>query len=57
MERILTSIKHGFDAVVIDGSHLAYQKSVALTRKIVEIAHAVRVSVEGEESWKERLQG
>ncbi len=33
---------------MIDGSHLPYEENVALTRKVVEYAHAHDVAVEGE---------
>ena len=33
---------------MIDGSHLPYEENVALTRKVVEYAHAHDVTVEGE---------
>ena len=41
-------IDTGFSSVMIDGSHLPYEKNVELTRKVVEYAHAHDVSVEGE---------
>lgn len=41
-------IESGFSSVMIDGSHLAYDDNVALTRKVVEYAHAHDVTVEGE---------
>jgi fructose-bisphosphate aldolase class II len=43
-------IKNGFSSVMIDGSHLPYDENVALTRKVVEYAHAQKdyVTVEGE---------
>jgi fructose-bisphosphate aldolase class II len=33
---------------MIDGSHLPYEENIALTRKVVEYAHAHDVTVEGE---------
>ena len=33
---------------MIDGSHLPYEENVALTKKVVEYAHAHDVTVEGE---------
>jgi fructose-bisphosphate aldolase class II len=33
---------------MIDGSHLPYEENIALTKKVVEYAHAHDVSVEGE---------
>ncbi len=41
-------IDNGFSSVMIDGSHLSYEENVALTRKVVEYAHAHGVTVEGE---------
>ena len=41
-------IDNGFSSVMIDGSHLPYEENVALTRKVVEYAHARDVTVEGE---------
>ncbi len=38
----------GFSSVMIDGSHLPYDENVALTKKVVEYAHAHDVTVEGE---------
>ena len=38
----------GFTSVMIDGSHHAYEDNVALTKKVVEYAHAHGVVVEGE---------
>ncbi len=43
-------IDNGFSSVMIDGSSLPYDENVALTRKVVEYAHAQKdyVTVEGE---------
>ncbi|MCL5261116.1 MAG: class II fructose-1,6-bisphosphate aldolase [Gammaproteobacteria bacterium] len=41
-------IDGGFTSVMIDGSHLAFEDNIALTRKVVEYAHAHNVVVEGE---------
>ena len=41
-------IDGGFSSVMIDGSHHSYEDNVALTRKVVEYAHAHGVTVEGE---------
>lgn len=38
----------GFSSVMIDGSHLSFDKNVELTKKVVEYAHQYDVSVEGE---------
>ena len=41
-------IDMGFSSVMIDGSHHSYEDNIALTRKVVEYAHAHGVTVEGE---------
>lgn len=41
-------IDMGFSSVMIDGSHLPYEENIALTKKVVEYAHANDVTVEGE---------
>ncbi|MDR0940865.1 MAG: class II fructose-1,6-bisphosphate aldolase [Bacteroidales bacterium] len=41
-------IDMGFSSVMIDGSHHAYEDNIALTKKVVEYAHAHGVTVEGE---------
>ena len=45
---VMQCIRAGFSSVMIDGSHFSLEKNMALTRKVVEAAHAVGVSVEGE---------
>ena len=41
-------IDGGFTSVMIDGSHFDYEENVALTKKVVEYAHAHGCVVEGE---------
>ena len=38
----------GFKSVMVDASHFPYDENVAITRKVVEMAHAVGATVEGE---------
>lgn len=47
-EQIVTAIQAGFTSVMIDASLEPFEQNVALTRKVVEAAHAVGVQVEGE---------
>lgn len=47
-EQIITAIQAGFTSVMIDASMLPFEENVALTRKVVEAAHAVGIQVEGE---------
>ena len=48
IEGTLRAIRNGYTSVMIDGSHLSFEENIALTRKAVEVAHAVGVSVEAE---------
>ncbi|NLK28747.1 MAG: class II fructose-1,6-bisphosphate aldolase [Clostridiales bacterium] len=41
-------IDGGFTSVMIDGSHLSFEDNIALTKKVVEYAHAHGAVVEGE---------
>jgi ketose-bisphosphate aldolase len=41
-------IDHGYTSVMIDGSKLSFAENRAVTRRVVELAHAAGVSVEGE---------
>ncbi|HJP91405.1 MAG TPA: class II fructose-bisphosphate aldolase [Pyrinomonadaceae bacterium] len=41
-------IEHGYTSVMIDGSKLSFQDNCAITRRVTDLAHAARVSVEGE---------
>jgi ketose-bisphosphate aldolase len=41
-------VEAGYTSVMIDGSKLPFDENVALTRRVVELAHAAGVSVEGE---------
>lgn len=45
---IKAAIDAGYTSVMIDGSHLAYEQNVELTREVVKYAHQRGVSVEGE---------
>jgi ketose-bisphosphate aldolase len=45
---VMGAIRGGFSSVMFDGSALPLEKNVAQSRRIVEIAHAVGVTVEGE---------
>ncbi|HOJ83127.1 MAG: class II fructose-1,6-bisphosphate aldolase [Dethiobacteria bacterium] len=47
-EQVIQCIRHGFSSVMIDGSQYPLEENIRLTRKVVEIAHAVGVTVEGE---------
>lgn len=41
-------IESGFSSVMIDGSHHSYEENIALTKKVVGLAHKYDVTVEGE---------
>ncbi len=47
-ETCKSCIDTGFSSVMIDGSHLPYEENIALTKQVVEYAHAHDVTVEAE---------
>lgn len=47
-QQIMLCIRHGFSSVMIDGSQYELEENIAITKKVVEIAHAVGISVEAE---------
>ena len=51
---VMQAIRAGFTSVMIDASHHPFEENVAETKRCVEAAHAVGVSVEAELG---RLQG
>ncbi|MGG2090799.1 ketose-bisphosphate aldolase [Priestia aryabhattai] len=48
IEDITRSIRNGYTSVMMDASHLPFEENMTLTKKAVELAHIVGVSVEGE---------
>lgn len=47
-EQVMQCIRHGFSSVMIDGSRFPLEENIAFTKRVVEIAHMVGVSVEAE---------
>lgn len=47
-EQVMTAIQCGFTSVMIDASTNTFEENIAICKKVVEAAHAVNVSVEGE---------
>ncbi|QXM05348.1 class II fructose-1,6-bisphosphate aldolase [Crassaminicella indica] len=47
-KQIMACIRNGFTSVMIDGSHHELEENIKITKQIVEMAHAVGVSVEAE---------
>lgn len=47
-EDCCAAINAGFSSVMLDGSALPLEENIALTRKVVEFAHPLGVTVEGE---------
>lgn len=47
-EVAVRAIQAGFSSVMIDASRLSLEENIAVTRKVVELAHACGVSVEAE---------
>ena len=47
-ETIVRCIQSGYTSVMIDTAHLPYEENIAMVCKVVEMAHAAGVAVEGE---------
>ncbi|MDW7652224.1 MAG: ketose-bisphosphate aldolase, partial [Bacillota bacterium] len=47
-EQTMLCLKHGFTSVMFDGSKYDLDENIAATRKVVDVAHAMGASVEGE---------
>lgn len=47
-EAVMKAIHYGCTSVMLDGSSLPFEENVALTKKVVEVAHACGVTVEAE---------
>lgn len=47
-EQCEAAVENGFSSVMIDGSALPFKENIALTKKVVDYAHAHQVTVEGE---------
>ena len=47
-ETVSKCVEAGFTSVMIDGSFLKFEENVALTKRVVDLAHAKGVSVEAE---------
>lgn len=48
LAQIMEAIQCGFTSVMMDASLLPLEQNIAICKKVVELAHAVNVSVEGE---------
>lgn len=48
VETVSKCLEAGFTSVMIDGSHLLFEENIALTKRVVDLAHPKEVSVEGE---------
>ena len=47
-EKAMECIRRGYSSVMIDGSKYPFEENIAMTKKVVEAAHSVGVSVEAE---------
>ncbi len=47
-DQIMLAIQNGFTSVMIDGSTLPFEENIAVCKRVVDAAHTVNVSVEGE---------
>lgn len=48
INQVMEAIQYGFTSVMIDASTYSLEDNIAICKKVVELAHAVNVSVEGE---------
>lgn len=48
MAQIMEAIRCGFTSVMMDASTLPLEQNIAICKRVVDLAHAVEVSVEGE---------
>jgi len=48
VETVSKCVDAGFTSVMIDGSHLKFEENIALTKRLVDLAHPKDVSVEAE---------
>lgn len=47
-EQNMLCIRHGFSSIMYDGSALPLEENIRMTKRVIDVAHAVGVSVEGE---------
>lgn len=47
-EQVVQCVRHGFSALMIDGSQLPFEENIAITKKVIEVAHPNNISVEAE---------
>ena len=47
-EECVAAIQAGYSSVMIDGSSLPFEENIALTKKVVDYAHTLGITVEGE---------
>ena len=46
--QVARCIRHGFSAVMIDGSQLPFEENIAITKRVIDMAHPNGISVEAE---------
>jgi len=46
--QVMKAIKAGYTSVMIDGSTLSFEDNISICKKVVEAAHSINISVEGE---------
>ncbi|BAU26436.1 fructose-bisphosphate aldolase [Aneurinibacillus soli] len=47
-EKCMEAIHAGFTSVMIDGSHYPLEENIALTKRVIDVAHSLGISVEAE---------
>ena len=57
LDSAVRAINHGCNGVMVDASHESFPANVAHTRRVVEMAHACGVAVEGELGYVAGVEG
>lgn len=47
-DQVVQCVRHGFTALMIDGSKLPFEENIAITKRVVDVAHPNDISVEAE---------
>lgn len=48
LDQVMLAIQSGFNSVMLDASTYSLDENISICRKVVELSHAINVSVEGE---------
>lgn len=57
METAIDSIRYGCNSIMVDASNSALNDNIAMTKRVVDMAHACGISVEGELGYVPGVEG